>query len=114
MWRLRCGGLQSQTWKQVEEKHHHLWVNSIIILYMLRYSNAPPRMVINSVQSYSVGRYTSDLPVNTVDALITSALDVWAKASPLTFLRSYSHQADIMVEFVGNGKFESTSVRFNL
>ncbi|RXN07617.1 matrix metallo ase-20-like protein [Labeo rohita] len=56
-----------------------------------------------NIITYGVGRYTSDLPVNTVDALITSALDVWAKASPLTFLRSYSHQADIMVEFVGNG-----------
>jgi len=44
------------------------------------------------------------LPVNTVDALIASAVDAWAKASPLTFLRSYSHQADIMVDFVGNGK----------
>ncbi|XP_077064477.1 matrix metalloproteinase-20 [Siphateles boraxobius] len=52
--------------------------------------------------TYGVGRYTSDLPVKTVDALIASALDAWAKASPLTFLRSYSHQADIMVEFVGN------------
>uniref|UniRef100_A0A672RI67 Matrix metalloproteinase-20-like n=1 Tax=Sinocyclocheilus grahami TaxID=75366 RepID=A0A672RI67_SINGR len=55
-----------------------------------------------NIITYGVGRYTSELPVNTVDALFASALDAWAKASPLTFQRSYSHQADIMVEFVGN------------
>uniref|UniRef100_A0A3B4DMA8 Peptidase metallopeptidase domain-containing protein n=1 Tax=Pygocentrus nattereri TaxID=42514 RepID=A0A3B4DMA8_PYGNA len=44
-------------------------------------------------------RYTSDLPTTTVDSLIASALDVWAKASPLRFFRSYSQQADIAVEF---------------
>lgn len=71
-------------------------------------------MVIKGIQSYSVGRYTSDLPVNTVDAQVASALDAWAKASPLTFQRSYSHQADIMVEFVGNGKLASTYMHFHL
>ncbi|XP_026780497.3 collagenase 3 [Pangasianodon hypophthalmus] len=49
--------------------------------------------------SYSIGKYTSDLPRNTVDSLIGAALDVWAKASPLRFFRSSSQQADIMVEF---------------
>ncbi|XP_055052596.2 matrix metalloproteinase-20 isoform X2 [Misgurnus anguillicaudatus] len=57
--------------------------------------------------TYGVGRYTSHLPVNTVDSLIASALDVWAKASPLSFLRSYSHQADIMVEFFRNDHGDS-------
>ncbi|XP_036417883.1 matrix metalloproteinase-20 [Colossoma macropomum] len=52
-----------------------------------------------TVISYRVGRYTSDLPVTTVDSLIASALDVWAKASPLRFFRSHSQQADIVVEF---------------
>ncbi|KAM9469230.1 collagenase 3-like [Clarias gariepinus] len=49
--------------------------------------------------SYSIGRYTNDLPMKTVDSLIGAALDVWAKASPLHFFRSFSQQADIMVEF---------------
>uniref|UniRef100_A0A4W4DPF5 Peptidase M10 metallopeptidase domain-containing protein n=1 Tax=Electrophorus electricus TaxID=8005 RepID=A0A4W4DPF5_ELEEL len=43
-------------------------------------------------------RYTSDLPASTVDSLIASALDMWAKVSPLRFIRSFSQQADIMVE----------------
>ncbi|XP_017345686.1 matrilysin [Ictalurus punctatus] len=52
-----------------------------------------------NVISYSIGRYTTDLPTKTVDSLIGAALDVWAKASPLRFFRSSSQQADIMVEF---------------
>ncbi|KAI5626717.1 matrilysin-like, partial [Silurus asotus] len=52
-----------------------------------------------NVISYSIGKYTSDLPIATVDSLIGAALDVWAKASPLRFFRSSSQQADIMVEF---------------
>ncbi|KAG9265204.1 matrix metalloproteinase-20-like [Astyanax mexicanus] len=52
-----------------------------------------------TIITYSVGRYTSDLPLAMVDSLIASALDVWAKASPLRFFRSYSQHADIMVEF---------------
>uniref|UniRef100_A0A4W4DPA4 Peptidase metallopeptidase domain-containing protein n=1 Tax=Electrophorus electricus TaxID=8005 RepID=A0A4W4DPA4_ELEEL len=47
-------------------------------------------------------RYTSDLPASTVDSLIASALDMWAKVSPLRFIRSFSQQADIMVEFGSN------------
>ncbi|XP_072547228.1 matrix metalloproteinase-20 [Salminus brasiliensis] len=53
-----------------------------------------------NVITYSVGKYTNDLPQATVDSLIASALDVWAKASPLRFFRSYSQHADIMVKFV--------------
>ncbi|XP_058269740.1 collagenase 3 [Hemibagrus wyckioides] len=52
-----------------------------------------------NVISYSIGRYTNDLPVSTVDSLIGAALDVWANVSPLRFIRSSSRQADIMVEF---------------
>ncbi|XP_030634002.1 matrix metalloproteinase-20 [Chanos chanos] len=48
---------------------------------------------------YSIGKYTNDLPASTVDSLLASALDVWAKESPLTFYRTYSDKADIMVEF---------------
>ncbi|KAK1785982.1 hypothetical protein P4O66_017730, partial [Electrophorus voltai] len=55
-----------------------------------------------NVLTYSVGRYTSDLPASTVDSLIASALDMWAKVSPLRFIRSFSQQADIMVEFGSN------------
>ncbi|KAM6946327.1 uncharacterized protein FYW47_017431 [Aplochiton taeniatus] len=53
-----------------------------------------------NVITYSIGRYTRDLPRSTVDSLIESALDVWARASSLTFVRSQSRSADIMVEFV--------------
>ncbi|TRY96313.1 hypothetical protein DNTS_030040 [Danionella cerebrum] len=66
------------------------------------YHNRRGNRWMKNLVTYDVGRYTSHLPVNTVDALIASALEVWAKASPLTFLRSFSHQADIMVEFVRN------------
>ncbi|XP_060754058.1 matrilysin-like [Neoarius graeffei] len=52
-----------------------------------------------NVISYRIGKYTNDLPRRTVDSLIGAALDVWAKASPLSFFRSSSQQADIMVEF---------------
>uniref|UniRef100_A0A3Q0SR73 Matrix metallopeptidase 20b (enamelysin) n=1 Tax=Amphilophus citrinellus TaxID=61819 RepID=A0A3Q0SR73_AMPCI len=44
--------------------------------------------------------YTRDLPRSTVDSLIESAFSVWARASSLTFVRSNTHNADIMVEFV--------------
>ena len=47
----------------------------------------------------SIGRYTSDMPAHVVDSLISSALAVWGRASQLTFVRSYSDKADIMVEF---------------
>ncbi|XP_026221076.1 matrix metalloproteinase-20-like [Anabas testudineus] len=53
-----------------------------------------------NVITYSIGRYTRDLPRNTVDSLIASAFNVWAKASGLTFVRSHTNNADIMVEFV--------------
>uniref|UniRef100_A0A674EKN7 Matrix metallopeptidase 20b (enamelysin) n=1 Tax=Salmo trutta TaxID=8032 RepID=A0A674EKN7_SALTR len=52
-----------------------------------------------NVITYSIGRYTSDLPHSTVDSLIESALSVWARASTLTFVRSRTQRADIMVEF---------------
>uniref|UniRef100_A0A4W4DPZ8 Peptidase metallopeptidase domain-containing protein n=1 Tax=Electrophorus electricus TaxID=8005 RepID=A0A4W4DPZ8_ELEEL len=58
-----------------------------------------------NVLTYSVGRYTSDLPASTVDSLIASALDMWAKVSPLRFIRSFSQQADIMVEFEHGDSF---------
>ncbi len=93
---------------------YHIYIVHVTLHAPNLDGNAPPCVVIKGVQSYSVGRYTSDLPMNTVDALITSALDAWAKASPLTFQRSYSHQADIMVEFVGNGKLASTYKKFHL
>ncbi|XP_048836147.1 matrix metalloproteinase-20 [Brienomyrus brachyistius] len=49
--------------------------------------------------SYNIGRYTSDIPPATVDRLIDSALNVWGRVSPLTFVRSLSREADIMVDF---------------
>ncbi|XP_076833469.1 matrix metalloproteinase-20 [Brachyhypopomus gauderio] len=55
-----------------------------------------------NVITYSVGKYTSDLPTSTVDSVIASALDLWAKVSSLRFTRSLSQQADIMVEFGSN------------
>nr|XP_015196817.1 PREDICTED: matrix metalloproteinase-20-like [Lepisosteus oculatus] len=58
----------------------------------------PSRWHKNTI-TYSIGQYTNDLPSETVDSLIDSALKVWSTASPLTFVRSYSHNADIMVEF---------------
>nr|XP_054599294.1 stromelysin-2 [Nothobranchius furzeri] len=58
-----------------------------------------------NVIAYSIGRYTRDLPSSTVDFLIESAFGVWAKASGLTFVRSHTHNTDIMVEFVTYGRF---------
>ncbi|XP_028275005.1 matrix metalloproteinase-20 [Parambassis ranga] len=55
-----------------------------------------------NVITYSIGRYTRDLPRNTVDSLIESAFSIWARASSLTFVRSHTRSADIMVEFVTN------------
>ncbi|KAG7223128.1 hypothetical protein INR49_015887 [Caranx melampygus] len=55
-----------------------------------------------NVITYSIGRYTRDLPRSTVDSLVESAFGVWARASSLTFVRSHTGNADIMVEFVTN------------
>ncbi|XP_067450337.1 matrix metalloproteinase-20 [Thunnus thynnus] len=55
-----------------------------------------------NVITYSIGRYTRDLPRSTVDSLIESAFSVWARASGLTFVRMNTRNADIMVEFVTN------------
>ncbi|KAL2096443.1 hypothetical protein ACEWY4_008591 [Coilia grayii] len=49
--------------------------------------------------TFGIGRYTSDMPAHVVDSLIHSALAVWGSASQLTFVRSYSDTADIMVDF---------------
>ncbi|KAM6932988.1 matrix metalloproteinase-20-like [Xenentodon cancila] len=54
----------------------------------------------NNVITYSIGKYTRDLPRNTVDSLIKAAFGVWARASSLTFVRTHTHNADIMVKFV--------------
>ncbi|KAM9853172.1 stromelysin-1 [Aulostomus maculatus] len=53
-----------------------------------------------NVITYSIGQYTRDLPRSTVDSLVESAFSVWARASGLTFVRSHTRSADIMVEFV--------------
>ncbi|XP_031428697.1 collagenase 3 [Clupea harengus] len=70
-----------------------------------------PRCGVSDVEDYSHGTltrwkknkvtfgYTSDMPAHVVDSLISSALAVWGRASQLTFVRSYSDKADIMVEF---------------
>ncbi|XP_017275512.1 matrilysin [Kryptolebias marmoratus] len=55
-----------------------------------------------NVLTYSVGRYTRDLPRSAVDSLIQSAFNVWARASGLTFVRLRTNSADIMVEFATN------------
>ncbi|XP_073338987.1 matrix metalloproteinase-20-like [Pagrus major] len=55
-----------------------------------------------NVITYSIGRYTRDLPRYTVDSLVDSAFSVWARASGLTFVRSHTRSADIMLEFVTN------------
>lgn len=62
----------------------------------------------------SIGRYTRDLPRSTVDALVASALGVWARASRLTFVRSHGRSADIMVEFVTSGRFDFCSCSQNI
>ncbi|KAF3847942.1 hypothetical protein F7725_020970 [Dissostichus mawsoni] len=56
-----------------------------------------------NILTYRIGRYTRDLHRNTVDSLVESALSVWARASSLTFVRSHTRNADIMVEFVTYG-----------
>ncbi|KAM6988314.1 matrix metalloproteinase-20 [Tautogolabrus adspersus] len=53
-----------------------------------------------NVITYSIGTYTRDMPRSTVDSMIDSAFSVWARASSLTFVRSHTGSADIMVEFV--------------
>uniref|UniRef100_UPI001A9815B7 stromelysin-1-like n=1 Tax=Gasterosteus aculeatus aculeatus TaxID=481459 RepID=UPI001A9815B7 len=52
-----------------------------------------------NVISYSIGRYTRDLPRSAVDSLVGSALGVWARASGLTFVRTRNRNADMAVEF---------------
>uniref|UniRef100_A0A3B5R8F3 Matrix metallopeptidase 20b (enamelysin) n=1 Tax=Xiphophorus maculatus TaxID=8083 RepID=A0A3B5R8F3_XIPMA len=53
-----------------------------------------------NVLTYRIGRYTRDLRSSIVDSLIESAFSVWARASGLTFVRTHSHNADIMVDSV--------------
>uniref|UniRef100_A0A3Q3KW76 Peptidase metallopeptidase domain-containing protein n=1 Tax=Mastacembelus armatus TaxID=205130 RepID=A0A3Q3KW76_9TELE len=53
-----------------------------------------------NVITYSIGKYTRDLPRSTVDSLVESAFNVWARASGLTFVRLQARNADIMVKFV--------------
>ncbi|CAG6006263.1 unnamed protein product [Menidia menidia] len=53
-----------------------------------------------SVITYSVSRYTRDLPRSVVDSSIESAVGVWAGVSGLTFVRSNTRTADITVDFV--------------
>ncbi|XP_013875395.1 matrilysin [Austrofundulus limnaeus] len=55
-----------------------------------------------NVLTYSIGRYTRDLPHSTVESLLESAFNVWARASGLTFVRLHTNSADIRVEFVTN------------
>ncbi|KAM9318642.1 stromelysin-1-like [Pholidichthys leucotaenia] len=64
------------------------------------YSNIHGTRWNKNVITYSIGRYTRDLPRSTVDSLIESAFRVWARASSLTFVRSPTRNADIMVDFV--------------
>ncbi|XP_041920617.1 collagenase 3 isoform X1 [Alosa sapidissima] len=57
--------------------------------------------------TFGIGRYTSDMPAHVVDSLISSAVAVWGRASLLTFVRSYSDKADIMVDFTYGGHGDS-------
>ncbi|XP_061137716.1 transforming growth factor beta regulator 1 [Syngnathus typhle] len=52
------------------------------------------------VITYSIGRYTRDMPPSTVDSLLKSAFSVWARAGGLTFVCSQNRNTDITVEFV--------------
>ncbi|XP_054649941.1 matrilysin-like isoform X2 [Dunckerocampus dactyliophorus] len=54
------------------------------------------------VITYSIGRYTRDMPRSTVHSLLESAFSIWARAGGLTFVRSHNRNADIMVEFVSH------------
>ncbi|XP_072309870.1 matrix metalloproteinase-20 [Eucyclogobius newberryi] len=49
--------------------------------------------------TYNIRRYTSDLPRSTVDSLIEMAFNAWSRVSRLKFVRSHSHNADIIMEF---------------
>ncbi|XP_053278552.1 matrix metalloproteinase-20 [Pleuronectes platessa] len=64
------------------------------------YSHIQPTRWNKNVITYSIGRYTRDLPRSTVDSLVESAFSIWARASGLTFVKSNTRNADIMVEFV--------------
>ncbi|KAM7413464.1 hypothetical protein PAMA_020722 [Pampus argenteus] len=55
-----------------------------------------------NVITYRIRRYTRDLPRTTVDSLIESAFSIWARASSLTFVKSKTNNADIVMEFVTN------------
>ncbi|KAJ8414647.1 hypothetical protein AAFF_G00038490 [Aldrovandia affinis] len=63
------------------------------------YTNQQGNKWAKTVISYNIGQYTSDLPSETVDSEIESALNVWSKASPLKFVKSPSRKADILVDF---------------
>uniref|UniRef100_A0AAY5KXU3 interstitial collagenase n=1 Tax=Esox lucius TaxID=8010 RepID=A0AAY5KXU3_ESOLU len=49
--------------------------------------------------TYRIENYTPDMSVAEVDQSITRALQVWAKVSPLRFIRIYRGTADIMISF---------------
>lgn len=108
------------------EKGDHSFLLQIWITFKsYEIENWPRKMVLSTIHLYcvcslilisvccscSIGRYTRDLPRSTVDSLIESAFSVWARASSLTFVRSNTRSADIMVEFASYGGFVFSSTR---
>ncbi|XP_023700746.2 collagenase 3-like [Paramormyrops kingsleyae] len=67
---------------------------------MAEYSTFPGNLKWpNNNVTYRIENYTPDLPRSEVDQVIKDALDVWAKVSPLRFIRINSGVADIMISF---------------
>ncbi|XP_074160504.1 matrilysin isoform X2 [Sminthopsis crassicaudata] len=53
----------------------------------------------SKVVTYRILSYTQDLPPSTVDRLVDKALDMWSKASTLTFKKVRRGNADILIGF---------------
>ncbi|XP_020851804.1 matrilysin [Phascolarctos cinereus] len=54
---------------------------------------------LSKVVTYRVVSYTEDMPRSTVDHLVEKALDMWSKASTLTFKKVRNGNADIIIGF---------------
>ncbi|XP_078401959.1 collagenase 3-like [Cetorhinus maximus] len=62
------------------------------------FSPGEPRWPRNRI-TYRIVNYTPDLQKREVDTAISLALKVWSDVTPLTFVRLYTREADIMILF---------------
>ena len=122
LWSPWCGWLHPQPWNPVEQERYYVqvWFPNNKNQHVCRVMNNGNSLCdiwsvfVCSFRCLSIGRYTSDLPHSTVDSLIESALSVWSRASTLTFVRSPTRNADIMVEFATYGGWKKINNTYAL